>query len=595
MPLAPKAKLDYPLHWAVFANNVEELEQLLKDKETLDIDKVDPRGRTPLLLAVTIGNVKCAQLLLENGANADAHNKEMWSVSHEAVSLGNPELITNVIHYRDFERAGRGARAMRTALNKLKDVPDFYCEMSWDFSSWVPFLSQACPSDTYKIYKSGSRVRMDTTMASFETASSVRENQSIVFRLNADNNPEFVVLDHNSKSASVQELRDDLDFDDYKPSPDSIALRMSSPITTTYIDVDQIGFERTSRGLLSWLSGSDGTEKVDGYDCRVLAASNVQLVTKKRMEHLSQFDRERIAQEESTASSKAIGGIMKMMQSEKCDERTTVDLFEGGLTPVEYLDATFKFEPGTDIGRPKDIVKKSNSFKATLWMADDYPLSLQEQVIPIVELMAINSSHFARLNNFIRLQLPAGFPAKIEIPLFHVLSARVSFSNVNEPGPYVTPIDVQSNFKARAVVIDDAAFDVPPNYIIVSPEDSHFNITWEDENDPRRSRSMLNSTAYRPSEEMLLQMAIEQSLREAGNTSDANVTDEQLARALQMQFDSTDSDSSASRAVLPPTPVDTELELALRASEMDEERRRREQEQFEEELQKVLELSKNDK
>lgn len=33
--------------------------------------------------------------------------------------------------------------------------------------------------------------------------------------------------------------------------------------------------------------------------------------------------------------------------------------------------------------------------------------------MPIVDLMAISSSHFAKLKDFIQMQLPAGFPVKI--------------------------------------------------------------------------------------------------------------------------------------------------------------------------------------
>lgn len=59
-------------------------------------------------------------------------------------------------------------------------------------------------------------------------------------------------------------------------------------------------------------------------------------------------------------------------------------------------------------------------------------------MLPIIDLMAVNNTHFARLKNFVQLQLPAGFPVKIEIPLFHVVSARITFSAVNTPGPHVS-------------------------------------------------------------------------------------------------------------------------------------------------------------
>ncbi|KAG7281822.1 hypothetical protein CRUP_030332 [Coryphaenoides rupestris] len=69
-------------------------------------------------------------------------------------------------------------------------------------------------------------------------------------------------------------------------------------------------------------------------------------------------------------------------------------------------------------------------FKATLWLSEVHPLSLAQQVTPIIDLMAISNAHFAKLRDFITLRLPPGFPVKIEIPLFHVLNARVTFSNL---------------------------------------------------------------------------------------------------------------------------------------------------------------------
>lgn len=51
--------------------------------------------------------------------------------------------------------------------------------------------------------------------------------------------------------------------------------------------------------------------------------------------------------------------------------------------------------------------------QANLWLCKEYPLSLQEQIMPIVDLMATSSSNFAKLKDFIEMQFPAGFPIKI--------------------------------------------------------------------------------------------------------------------------------------------------------------------------------------
>ena len=44
-----------------------------------DIELVDPRGRTPLHLAVSLGRVKCVEALLNHKANPLAVNRHHWA------------------------------------------------------------------------------------------------------------------------------------------------------------------------------------------------------------------------------------------------------------------------------------------------------------------------------------------------------------------------------------------------------------------------------------------------------------------------------------------------------------------------------------
>jgi hypothetical protein len=122
---------------------------------------------------------------------------------------------------------------------------------------------------------------------------------------------------------------------------------------------------------------------------------------------------------------------------------------------------------GRDIGKPKKVTTKVQRFKANLWLSDDFPIKLQEQILPILDLMStLASPHVSKLKDFITMQLPSGFPVKVEIPLFHVLNALITFGNVfalETPVPHVTNIKEGEDDRLTCI-IDDECFAVPANY-----------------------------------------------------------------------------------------------------------------------------------
>lgn len=75
------------------------------------------------------------------------------------------------------------------------------------------------------------------------------------------------------------------DLNGIAPSIESVAARLHAPVTTNRIDMEKIYFERNKSGIWGWRS--DKTETINGYECKVYAASNVEFVTRTRTEHLN--------------------------------------------------------------------------------------------------------------------------------------------------------------------------------------------------------------------------------------------------------------------------------------------------------------------
>ncbi|XP_070282552.1 ankyrin repeat domain-containing protein 13D isoform X2 [Myotis yumanensis] len=551
----------FPLHRLVWANRHRELEAALHSRQH-DIEQEDPRGRTPLELAVSLGNLESVRVLLRHDANVGRESCQGWAVLQEAVSTGDPEMVQVVLQYRDYQRAKQRLAGIPELLNKLRQAPDFYVEMKWEFTSWVPLVSKMCPSDVYRVWKRGESLRVDTSLLGFEHMTWQRGRRSFIFK-GQEAGALVMEVDHDRQVVHTETLglappEPEVLLAAMRPSEEHVASRLTSPIVSTHLDTRNVAFERNKCGIWGWRS--EKMETVSGYEAKVYSAMNVELVTRTRTEHLSDQDKSRSKGKPSLES--------------------------------------------RNIGRPIEMSSKVQRFKATLWLSEEHPLSLGDQVTPIIDLMAISNAHFAKLRDFITLRLPPGFPVKIEIPLFHVLNARITFSNLcgcDEPLSSVwVPAPgsaVPASGSPFPCEVDPSVFEVPEGYSVLGAERSE---PLHDEDDD------------------LLQFAIQQSLLEAGTEAEQVTVWEaltntrpgthpppqamayeeqlQLERALQESLQmSTEprGPGSPHRTPLAPTPTSFEeqLRLALELSSREQEERERRGQQEEEDLQRILRLS----
>ncbi|KAM8903419.1 ankyrin repeat domain-containing protein 13B isoform 1-T1 [Spinachia spinachia] len=259
-------KSRYPIHCLVWHGKHRQLEKELATKEQTDLESLDPRGRTPLHLAVTLGLLDCARVLLQHGADVSKENRNGWTVLQEAVSTRDPELVRLVLRYRDYQRTAKRLAGIPVLLERLRQAQDFYVEMKWEFTSWVPLVSRICPSDTYRVWKSGQCLRVDTTLMGFEQMTWQRGRRSFIFR-GQEASAQVMEVDHDRQLVFCETLcvsslaalpagggnGDACGGGDgglgllgaTQPSDEQVAARLSAAVVTTQLDTRNIAFERS--------------------------------------------------------------------------------------------------------------------------------------------------------------------------------------------------------------------------------------------------------------------------------------------------------------------------------------------------------------
>ncbi|KAF8017873.1 hypothetical protein BT93_H2932 [Corymbia citriodora subsp. variegata] len=147
------------------------------------IDRRDVPGReTPLHLAVRIRDPISAEILMAAGADWSLQNENGWSALQEAVCT-REESIAMIIarHYQPLAWAKWCRRLPRIVASAAR-IRDFYMEITFHFeSSVIPFIGRIAPSDTYRIWKRGSNLRADMTLAGFDGFRIQRSDQTFLF------------------------------------------------------------------------------------------------------------------------------------------------------------------------------------------------------------------------------------------------------------------------------------------------------------------------------------------------------------------------------------------------------------------------------
>ncbi|KAJ0967362.1 hypothetical protein J5N97_024279 [Dioscorea zingiberensis] len=147
------------------------------------IDRRDvPNRETPLHLAVKLADATAVEILMTAGADWSLQNEQGWSPLQEAICTREEALAKIIVrHYQPLAWA-KWCRRLPRVVAAMRRMRDFYMELTFHFeSSVIPFISRIAPSDTYKIWKRGSNLRADMTLAGFDGLRIQRSDQTILF------------------------------------------------------------------------------------------------------------------------------------------------------------------------------------------------------------------------------------------------------------------------------------------------------------------------------------------------------------------------------------------------------------------------------
>jgi ankyrin repeat domain-containing protein 13 len=241
-------------------------------------------------------------ILLKHNATVNIKNLSGWTPLAEAISFGNRQLIEVILKkLKEQTRKSLAKRkeSLKTALTQLND---FYMELKWEFSSWVPLISRVLPNDICKIYKSGSKIRLDSTLIDFNELQWTRGGEcndklinflkiitvfhhtDVSFLFCGDNdNSMITALDNEAKCYQyVRTQESELEIQD------EIDLLMTSDIVTANFSTKNVTFTQAKTG---WFFREDKKETINGqYTCDLYHVNGLTLEQRKRREHLNRED-----------------------------------------------------------------------------------------------------------------------------------------------------------------------------------------------------------------------------------------------------------------------------------------------------------------
>lgn len=231
--------------------------------------------------------------LLDAGARVRSRDLEGWKAIHQAVASENEEVLRLLVRREKEQAPSLLQKKINDICPRLAQVPNFYCEMHVDVSTWFPGVSRWLPSDTVRIWKAGQSIRFDVSLVGFEHGSWKRGDLSFLL-LGAEG--KFLCLDNEAETCTdllvLETELTEADLDHI------VHFLMVTSIVTSDFDASNVAFEMKH----AWFSSAPMRQDIGSWKgTRVFDMNGVQASLRYRKPQNPKHPPPVSAEKESTA------------------------------------------------------------------------------------------------------------------------------------------------------------------------------------------------------------------------------------------------------------------------------------------------------
>jgi len=281
----------------------------------------------------------------------------------------------------------------------IEAIPDFSMEMCFNCdSSFIPFVKAFAPSDVYKIFKRGDRMRVDMTLLGWTGTKGIRGNLSILFK---GRNGGLLLVNHATKT--VENVFSDLSEHQIEEAIDDLIKEYKH--NQNYAQSHEIS-------LLPVISkGKPSTQIIENCLC-----------TKYEAKYTLHYEKN---------------------PEIKPSDQIQIKKFKSFSDYFDNSFMTFNFDRKPLISS-KDFIENQRKlqneiietasdkkFEATVWLCHNYPLKYS-QFAPLINVLSYTSEHISKFAEFFsnhKLE-GDGFPIKVRVPLFYTVNANITLKNL---------------------------------------------------------------------------------------------------------------------------------------------------------------------